>query len=94
MVISSLAGPHCLRVFPLLFVHCQSSLHQNVVEDDVHSDVVAGADFTVNLPAAVDNVLRVQLRRGLAAPTYRLCPLFCDHLPLFSQRKGGSLGFL
>ena len=60
---------HGLPLLPLLLVGDQSSLDEDVVEEDVHDDVVAGVDLSYRLLAAENTVLRVQLQTHLAAPS-------------------------
>ena len=57
-----------LPVFPLLLVGDQSSLHQNVVEEDIHDNVVPGVDLSGDFPAAADDVLGIELEPSSAAP--------------------------
>ena len=44
-------------------------LDEDVVEENVDDDVVAGVDFAVHLPAAIYDVFSVRRKSGLTAPT-------------------------
>ena len=58
---------HHLPLVPALLVANKSSLNEDVVQENVHDIVMAGVDLAAHLPAAADDVFRVQLRPGLAA---------------------------
>ena len=60
-------GPHCLPLIPLLLVGVQSSLDEDVLQEDVHDDVVACVYLTVHLPAATYDVFSIQSLPGLAS---------------------------
>ena len=49
--------PHHLPVFPPLLVGDQSSLFEDVVEEDVDDSVVPSVDFPAHFLAAAYNVL-------------------------------------
>ena len=75
--------PHHLPVFPLLLVGDQSSLDEDVVQEDVDDDVVPGVDFSRHFSAASDDVLRVEWQTIFAAGARGLSPFLCDQfLPL------------
>ena len=48
----------------------QSSLDEDVVQENVHNNIVSGVNFTAHLPAATYNVLGIQSLSRLAAPTF------------------------
>ena len=58
----------------------QSSLDEDVVEEDVHDNVVPGIDLRTYPLTAADDVLCIEGRPGLAAPAHCLRSLLCDHL--------------
>ena len=47
---------HRLPIFPLLLVGDQSSLDEDVVQEDLDDGVVAGADLPAHLLTAADDV--------------------------------------
>ena len=65
-------SPHHLPVLPLLLVSDQSSLDEDVVEEDVQNDVMPGDDFTTNISAVADDVLGIEHHSSYAAPALRL----------------------
>ena len=72
-----LRGSHGLSIIPLLLVGDQSSLDEDVVEEDVDDDVVAGVDLTTHPLAVADDVLGIESRPCFAAPTDRLSLFLC-----------------
>ena len=73
---------HRLPILPLLLVGDQSPLNEDVVQEDVHNDVVPCVDLSRNLPAATDDMLRVERNPGLAVPTSCLGLLRDNFFPL------------
>ena len=73
-------GPDHLPLFPLLLVGYQSSLGEDVVQEDVHHKVMAGVDLTTHLPTAASNMLGVEMKSCVSAPTPGLSLLFGDEL--------------
>ena len=68
-------------------MHCQSSLHQDVVEKDVDDDVVAGVDLAAYLLSAADYILGIQRQASLAAPALCVRLLLGDQLIPFPHAK-------
>ena len=96
--------PHGFPIAPLLLMVNQSSLAEDVVEENVHHHIMACVDLTAYLSAATDDVLRRQLSPGLAAETcrlrlflrYQLLPLphaeeALLNLPNYLHRLGGAV---
>ena len=67
-------------IIPLLLVGDQSSLDEDVVEEDIDDIIVTGVDLSGNSLAATDDVLCVQRQSCLAAPTFCLRLLLGDQL--------------
>ena len=84
---------HCLSVFPFLLAIYQSSLDEDVVEKDVHDDIVAGCDPGAHFHAAAHNMLCIQRKPSLAAPTDRLRSPFRDQLLPLSNAEEVLLDF-
>ena len=58
----------------------QSSLDKDVVEENVHNNVVPCVDLPAYLPAATDDVLPIKRLPCFAAPTLRFSPFLCYEL--------------
>ena len=74
--------PHHLPVLPPLLVGNQSSLNQNVVEDDFEDVVVSGVDLSTRLSPAADDAIGFERQPGLAAQASFLSLLCGQLLPL------------
>ena len=66
------SGARRLPFFPLLLVGDQSSLDEDVVQEDVDHNVVPGVDLSGDFLAATYDVLGIESRPCFAAPTRRL----------------------
>ena len=71
-------SPHHLPILPPLLVGDQPSLLEDVVQEGVYDHVVPGVDFPSHLFAAADDVLRIERKSSLAAPTLRFGFLLRD----------------
>ena len=85
-------GPHSFLIIPSLLVGDQSSLDEDVVEEDVHHDVVPRVDVAAHL-AAADDVLRIQRKPCFAAPTHRLRSPFREQFIPLSNTEEVLLDF-
>ena len=74
-------------IFPFLFVGDQSSLDEDVVEQNVDHDVVSCVYPAAHFLAATDYVLSVECEPCIAAKALCLC-LLCDRLlPLLDAEE-------
>ena len=66
----------------------QSSLDEDVVQDDVDDDVMAGTNLSGNILAAVDGVLGIEREPSISAPASRLRRLLGNELlPLHNAEE-------
>ena len=72
--------PDHLAVLPLLLTSDQSSLDEDIVQEDVDDDVMTGVDLTRDSFAAAYDMIGVEREPCFAAPAFRLCPFLGDHL--------------
>ena len=61
-----------LSILPFLLVGDQTPLDEDVVQNDVHHDVMVGVDVTTRPLATAHDVLRVQWQTDTAAPASSL----------------------
>ena len=73
-------GPHHFALLPFLFAGHQSPLNQNIIQKVVHHDVVTGVDLSTYFSAVAYDMLRVERKSSLAAPTFRLRSLLGDEI--------------
>ena len=72
--------PHHLPVLPLLLTSDQSSLDEDVVQEDVDDDVMTGVDLTRDSFAAAYDVIGVEREPCFAAPAFGLGFFLGDQL--------------
>ena len=68
-------------------------MDEDVVEEDVHDNVMPGVDVTAHLSAATHDVFGVEGESCLAAPTLRFGPLLGNQLPSLADAKEILLDF-
>ena len=71
---------HHLPFFPPLFVGYETSLDENVVQEDIDDNIMPVVDLSRHFPAATYDMLRVQSLLGLAAPSHYFRSLLCYQL--------------
>ena len=60
MMISFLGRGHHIHIHPILLMFDQTPLLEDVIEEDVNHDVVAGVYFLRYFPVITHNVLGIQ----------------------------------